>query len=103
MHEIIGPLVEMQRNGDMAGLLAFTRMTGDLVKAMRACPQPIVAAIDGDIGLTQCSVHVDECARTSYCPTRPHWAAINRAVGETLSAISLDAMLTPAATTPPAR
>jgi enoyl-CoA hydratase/carnithine racemase len=47
VHEIIGPLVEMQRKGDMAGLLAFTRMTGDLVKAMRACPQPIVAAIDG--------------------------------------------------------
>ena len=47
MHEIIGPLVEMQRKGDMAGLLAFTRMTGDLVEAMRACPQPIIAAIDG--------------------------------------------------------
>jgi enoyl-CoA hydratase/carnithine racemase len=47
VHEIIGPLVEMQRKGDMVGLLAFTRMTGDLVKAMRACPQPIVAAIDG--------------------------------------------------------
>src|SRR5215470_5949027 len=47
VHEIIGPLVEMQRNDDMPGLLAFTRMTGDLVKAMRACPQPIVAAIDG--------------------------------------------------------
>ncbi len=47
VHEIIGPLVEMQRKGDMAGLLAFTRMTGDLVKAMRACPQPIVSAIDG--------------------------------------------------------
>jgi len=47
VHEIIGPLVEMQRKGDMAGLLGFTRMTGDLVKAMRACPQPIVAAIDG--------------------------------------------------------
>ena len=47
VHEIIGPLVEMQRNDDMSGLLAFTRMTGDLVKAMRACPQPIVAAVDG--------------------------------------------------------
>src|SRR5450756_1992305 len=47
VHEIIGPLVEMQRNDDMAGLLAFTRMTGDLVKAMRACPQPITTAIDG--------------------------------------------------------
>ena len=43
VHEIIGPLTEM----DMPGLLDFTRMTGDLVKAMRACPQPIVAALDG--------------------------------------------------------
>jgi len=44
VHEIIGPLVEMQRRGDMAGLLAFTRMTGDLVKAMRASPQPTASA-----------------------------------------------------------
>ena len=43
VHEIIGPLTEMQ----MPGLLDFTRMTGDLVKAMRVCPQPIVAALDG--------------------------------------------------------
>ena len=41
----------------------------------------VVAAIDGDIGMTQCSVHVTDCDRTNYCPTRPHWAAINRAVG----------------------
>jgi enoyl-CoA hydratase/carnithine racemase len=47
VHEIIGPLVAMQEAGDMPGLLAFTRMTGDVVKAMRACPQPIVAAVDG--------------------------------------------------------
>ena len=47
VHEIIGPLVEMQRKDDMAGLLAFTRMTGQLVKEMRACPQPIVSAIEG--------------------------------------------------------
>jgi enoyl-CoA hydratase/carnithine racemase len=47
VHEIIGPLVRMQEAGDMPGLLAFTRMTGDLVKAMRHCPQPIVAAVDG--------------------------------------------------------
>jgi enoyl-CoA hydratase/carnithine racemase len=47
VHEIIGPLVEMQRAGDMPGLLAFTRMTGDVVKAMRACPQPVIAAVDG--------------------------------------------------------
>ena len=38
VHEIIGPLVRMQEAGDMQGLLAFTRMTGDLVKAMRALP-----------------------------------------------------------------
>jgi enoyl-CoA hydratase/carnithine racemase len=43
VHDIIGPLTEL----DMPGLLAFTRMTGDLVKAIRACPQPIIAAIDG--------------------------------------------------------
>jgi enoyl-CoA hydratase/carnithine racemase len=40
---IIGPLTEM----DMSDLLRFTRMTGDLVKAMRACPQPVIAAVDG--------------------------------------------------------
>ncbi len=43
VHEIIGPLTEMR----MPELLQFTRMTGDLVKAMRTCPQPIIAAIDG--------------------------------------------------------
>jgi enoyl-CoA hydratase/carnithine racemase len=47
VHEIIGPLVQMQDAHDTGGLLAFTRMTGDLVKAMRGCPQPIVAAVDG--------------------------------------------------------
>ena len=47
VHEIIGPLVAMAERGDRAGLLRFTTMTGDLVKSMRACPQPIVAAIDG--------------------------------------------------------
>ena len=43
VHEIIGPLTQMT----MPDLLAFTRMTGDLVKAMRACPQPIISSIDG--------------------------------------------------------
>ena len=47
VHEIIGPLVKMQEEDDMAGLIAFTRMTGDLVKAMRHCPQPVISAIDG--------------------------------------------------------
>jgi len=43
VHEIIGPLVRK----DMKGLLEFTRMTGDLVKAMIHCPQPVIAAVDG--------------------------------------------------------
>jgi enoyl-CoA hydratase/carnithine racemase len=43
VHDIIGPLTKM----DMRGLLQFTRMTGDVVKAMRLSPQPIIAAIDG--------------------------------------------------------
>jgi len=43
VHEIIGPLTKMS----MPEMLAFTRMTGDLVKAMRNCPQPIVAAVNG--------------------------------------------------------
>jgi len=43
VHEIIGPLTKM----DKPALLDFTRMTGDLVRAMRACPQPVIAAVDG--------------------------------------------------------
>lgn len=43
VHEIIGPLVGM----DMKGLLAFTRMTGDLVKAMIGCGKPVIAAVEG--------------------------------------------------------
>jgi enoyl-CoA hydratase/carnithine racemase len=43
VHEIIGPLTKMS----MPELLQFTRMTGDLVKAIRTCPQPVISAIDG--------------------------------------------------------
>ena len=43
VHDIIGPLLDK----DIKGLLTFTRMTGDLMKAMRACPQPVIAAVDG--------------------------------------------------------
>jgi enoyl-CoA hydratase/carnithine racemase len=43
VHEIIGPLTKMSA----PELLAFTRMTGDVVRAIRACPQPVVAAVDG--------------------------------------------------------
>jgi FeS assembly SUF system regulator len=87
-----------------AGLVTATRGAGGGYRLARSpttiSVAEVVAAIDGDIGLTQCSVHVEECARTTYCPTRPHWAAINRAVGQALSAVSLDAMLTPFAFVP---
>ena len=43
VHEIIGPLTKM----DLLGLREFTTMTGDLVRAMRDCPQPIIAAVEG--------------------------------------------------------
>ena len=43
VQEIIGPLTKMDRDG----LLRFTRMTGDLVQAIRGCPQPIIAAVQG--------------------------------------------------------
>src|SRR5690606_16667707 len=43
VHVIIGPLLDR----DMKGLMQFTRMTGDLIKAIRHCPQPVVAAVDG--------------------------------------------------------
>src|SRR5678816_1431861 len=43
VHEIIGPLTRMPPEE----LLEFTRMTGDVVKAMRRCPQPVIAAVEG--------------------------------------------------------
>jgi enoyl-CoA hydratase/carnithine racemase len=43
VHEIIGPLTRMDRDG----LIKFTRMTGDLVWSMRTCPQPVIAAVEG--------------------------------------------------------
>jgi len=87
-----------------AGLVAATRGASGGYRLAREAKTisvaEVIAAIDGDIGLTQCSVHVDECSRTTYCPTRPHWAAINRAVGQALAAVSLDAMITPAVFAP---
>jgi FeS assembly SUF system regulator len=87
-----------------AGLVTATRGAAGGYRLARSATAisiaEVVAAIDGDIGLTQCSVHVAECERTTYCPTRPHWAPINRAVGQALAAVSLDAMITPAAFVP---
>src|SRR3984957_17019931 len=53
----------------------------------------VVAAIDGAIGLTQCSVHTPGCERADFCPTRPHWRRINGVVGTALSAVSLAEMV----------
>ena len=87
-----------------AGLVSATRGAAGGYRLARQAAAisvaEVVAAIDGDIGLTQCSIHVAECARTNYCPTRPHWTAINRAVEQALAAVSLDAMLTPSAFVP---
>lgn len=55
----------------------------------------VVAAIDGEIGVTQCASHVEGCDRTNFCPTRPHWAHINRAVSQALGAVTLAEMVGP--------
>jgi FeS assembly SUF system regulator len=58
----------------------------------------VVAAIDGDIGITQCTSHpatakTGTCERTHFCPTRPHWQRINMAVSTALSAVTLAEMV----------
>jgi len=55
----------------------------------------VVAAIDGAIGMTQCSIHEPACVRHDFCPTRPHWQRINLAIGQALSAVSLADMADP--------
>ena len=47
VHEIIGPLVAMREEKRMDQILEFTRLTGELVRTLRHCPQPIIAAVDG--------------------------------------------------------
>lgn len=87
-----------------AGLVTATRgATGGYRLARQSnaiSVAEVVAAIDGVIGMTQCSIHADDCDRTAYCPTRPHWAAINRAVGAALAAVTLDDMISPFAFLP---
>ncbi len=90
-----------------AGLVTATRGAAGGYRLARRPPAisvaEVVAAIDGDIGITECSVHEADCERTTYCPTRPHWGAINRAVGAALSAISLQDMVSPFAFAPRCR
>lgn len=73
VHEIIAPLTKK----DMPGLIEFTRMTGDLVKAMRGCPQPIISAIDGIcagagaiIAMASDMRFATPCAKTAFLFTR---------------------------------
>jgi FeS assembly SUF system regulator len=55
----------------------------------------LVEAIDGAIGITQCTSHIPGCERSTFCPTRPHWHRINQAVGTALSAVTLADMVPP--------
>ena len=56
----------------------------------------VVSAIDGAIGVTECTVHTLSCERTDFCPTRPHWQRINRAVSAALQSVTLADMIVPA-------
>lgn len=59
----------------------------------------VVAAIDGSMGVTQCTIH-DDCKRSQFCSTRPHWHRINAAVSTALGAITLAEMANPFAAPP---
>ena len=80
-----------------AGIVAGARGAAGGYRLARAAQDisvaEVVAAIDGAIGLTQCSVHAPTCERTEFCPTRPHWRRINEVVGTALSAVSLAEMV----------
>jgi FeS assembly SUF system regulator len=60
----------------------------------------VVAAIDGAIGLTQCTSHGPDCQRSTFCPTRPAWQRINHAVGAALEAVTLAEMVPPGSFAP---
>ncbi len=62
----------------------------------------MVAAVDGTMGMTQCTVHGPDCTRTHFCAARPHWQRINVAVATALGAITLAEMVNPFGV-PPAR
>jgi FeS assembly SUF system regulator len=80
-----------------AGIVAGARGAAGGYRLSRAASAisvaEVVAAIDGAIGVTQCSIHTPTCERTDFCPTRPHWRRINDAVGMALSAVTLAEML----------
>ena len=85
-----------------AGIVAGSRGAAGGYRLARAADAvsvaEVVAAIDGDIGITQCTSHPTEahpatCERTHFCPTRPHWQRINSAVSAALSAVTLADMV----------
>jgi FeS assembly SUF system regulator len=84
-----------------AGIVAGARGAAGGYRLTRAAAAisiaEVVAAIDGAIGVTQCTSHVPACERSSFCPTRPHWHRINQAVGTALGAVTLADMLPPLA------
>ena len=55
----------------------------------------VVKAIDGPLGVTECTSDEDHCKRVSFCLTRPHWSRINSAVAAALSSVSLAEMASP--------
>jgi FeS assembly SUF system regulator len=69
--------------------------------AMEISVAEVVAAIDGAIGLTQCTTHTPSCERSEFCPTRTPWQRINHAVGAALSAVRLAEMVSPEAAAAP--
>jgi FeS assembly SUF system regulator len=64
-------------------------------EASRISVAEVVASIDGQIGVTQCSIHAPSCERTAFCPTRPHWRRINDIVGTALAAVTIAEMVSP--------
>jgi FeS assembly SUF system regulator len=55
----------------------------------------MVRAIDGPLGVTECTSDEDHCTRVSFCATRPHWSRINSAVSAALASVSLADMAVP--------
>lgn len=80
-----------------AGIVMGARGASGGYRLARACTMitvvDVITAIDGVIGVTQCSIHVPSCERSTFCPTRPHWRRINDAVAAALSTITLAEMI----------
>ncbi len=80
-----------------AGLVAAARGAAGGYLLARAAHQitiaELVAAIDGDFGMTQCTGTAGPCDRLHFCPTRPHWHRINQAVAQALSHVTLNEMI----------